>query len=90
MGERLNSLVSKNQREKIRAAKHRSSSVVIQTVIDEECGQVSKCDTQGPGVIRVRKEEKGVEGGKKPTKINLRQQATQNVIKQRKKNHRIC
>lgn len=66
MGERQNSLVSKNQREKIRAAKHRSSSVVIQTVIDEECGQVSKCDTQGPGVIRVRKGEKRVEGGQNP------------------------
>lgn len=38
-------------------------SAVIQTLVDEECKQVSECDTQGPGVIRVRKGE--VEGGGK-------------------------
>lgn len=49
-------------------------SAIIQTLVDEECRQVSKCDTQGPGVIGVRKGENGgAEEEKNPTKINLGQ-----------------
>lgn len=54
-------------------------------LVHEECRQVSKCDMQEPGVIRVRKGKKGgVEEGKKPIKVNLRQ-ATKNIIKNTKK-----